>query len=99
MVGRDELVDAVVRLAARARHKLAVVLGLHRQLLGPVHPVDARVDVVLVRRADLQDAADPLVGHPLPHAVLVHLDLVVRRRRHAVGDVDEALAEVLGRVY
>ena len=47
----DQLVHAVVRLAAPDR-LLAVARSL-RELIGPVHPVDARIYVVLVACADL----------------------------------------------
>jgi hypothetical protein len=51
VIRRDQLVRAVVRLAALDR-LLAVVRPL-RELIGPVHPVDPRIHMMLVACADL----------------------------------------------
>lgn len=55
---------AVVRLPPAA-DRLAPNLGACRKLIRPVHPVHARVDVLLVLCADLEDLGHP-VGPVLP---------------------------------
>lgn len=68
-----------------------------RQLIWPVHPEDASVDVVLVAGADLENPGDPVVSRPFEGSglllvcvcqVLLPLDACI------VGDEDEALAEI-----
>ena len=94
VVGRDQLVQAVVWLAALDR--LPAVVGALRELVGPVHPVDPGIHMVLVARADLQDAGHPVVVRLLPilHRLVV-VDGLLPLDAKVVGDVDEALAKVL----
>lgn len=59
MVRRNQLVLTVVRLATLNRP--LSIYGAGRELIGPVHPVDTRVDVVLIGRPNLQDAGNPII--------------------------------------
>ena len=73
---------------------LAVVRPL-RELIGPVHPINARIHVVFVASANLQDAGNPVVVRLLPRAhrfVVVGGFLSLNAR--VVCDVDETLTEV-----
>ena len=94
MIRRDQLVHAVVRLAALDR-LLAVVRPL-RELIGPVHPVDTRIYVVLVACSDLQDTGNPVIARLLPllHWVVV-VDGLLPLDAKVIRDVDKAFAKVL----
>jgi hypothetical protein len=59
VVGSDQFVDAMVRLATL--NLLLAVNGVRREFIGPVHPVDACIDVMLIRSTDLKDARYPLI--------------------------------------
>ncbi len=95
VVRGDQLVGAVVWLAP-LNTPLAVGCAL-RELVRPVHPINAGVDVVLVAGTNLEDAGNPVVVRPLPRLVdgsarsstFLSLDAGV------VGDINEALAEIL----
>lgn len=91
VVGRDQLVHAVVWLAA-VDYLLAVVRPLW-ELVRPVHPVDSRVNVVFVAGADLQDAGDPVVVG-LRHRVHRLIAGFLALDAGVVCDVDEAFAKV-----
>ena len=94
VIRRDQLVHAVVRLAALDR-LLAVVRPL-RELIGPVHPVDTRIYVVLVACSDLQDTGNPVIARLLPllHWVVV-VDGLLPLDAKVIRDVDKAFAKVL----
>lgn len=76
MIRSDQLVLAVVGLAAL--DVLLAVQGVSRQLIWPIHPVDAGVNVVLIAGADLEDARDPIVVRvrPRPHRLVVGTSLL-----------------------
>lgn len=59
VVRGDEFALPVVRLSAT--DILLPVECVGRQLVGPVHPIHASVDVVLITGTDLENAGDPVV--------------------------------------
>lgn len=94
VVGGNQLVQAVVGLAALDRLP-AVVCSL-RKLVRPVHPVDSRIHVVFVARANLQDAGDPIIVGFLPilHRLVV-VDSFLALDARVVCDIDKSFAEIL----
>jgi hypothetical protein len=60
MVGGDQLVLPMVWLTTG--YLFLPIQGTQRQLLGPVHPVDAGVYVMLVRGPNLEYPSHPVVG-------------------------------------
>jgi hypothetical protein len=97
VVGRDQLVDAVVGLASL--HTLLPVDGPCGKLVGPVHPVYPGVYVVLVASPDFQDTRHPVVIRLLYglHGGLACHGLLSLDRR-LVRNVNEAFAKVLDAV-
>lgn len=96
MIGRDQLVLPVIWLSP-VHDPLAIVCP-RRQLVRPVHPINAGIDVVLIAGADLEDSGDPVIvrlfgGLSRLAGVLLSFD------GRVIGDKDEALAEVLDAVY
>lgn len=85
----------MIRLAAL--HPLLVISRPRRQVLRPVHPIDPGVDVVLVARADFQNARNPLVLGSPPRAIL-RIGILLALDAGVISNVDEAFAEVLGAV-
>jgi hypothetical protein len=59
MVGGDQLVSTMIRLAAL--NCFLAVDGTRRQFVGPVHPVNACINMVLIGSANLEDARNPLI--------------------------------------
>ena len=98
VIRRDQLVHAVVLLTALNRFS-AIVCSL-RELVGPVHPIDSCIHVVLVACADFQDARNPVVVRLLPglHRFVV-IDGFLALDAEVVRDVDEAFAEVLDSIH
>lgn len=95
VVGRNQLVLPVVWLPTA--DILLAIQCIARQLVRPVHPVDACVDVMLVACANLEDASHPIVlgvgsGAWLGLVRLLALDGA------RVGDKDVVITEVLGAV-
>lgn len=71
-----------------------------RELVGPVHPIDSCIDVVLVACADFQDARNPVVVRLLPRLHwLVVVDGFLAFDAEVVRDVDEAFAEILDSIH
>ena len=58
IVGSDQLISTMIWLAAPNSH--LVVNGARGQFVGPVHLVNACINIVLIGSADLEDARDPL---------------------------------------
>lgn len=105
MVRSNQLVMAVIRLTTSR-----VSLSFHRalrQLLRPVHPVYARIDVVFITSADLQNARYPVVLGLGPLQDLLGLVGICRAFRCGllaldclvVCDIDKPLTEILRPVY
>lgn len=97
VIGRDQLVLPMVGLTAR--NSLLPVDGTLWQLVWPVHPVNAGVDVVLIARANFQDPSNPVIVtlNPWPELLFVGerflaLDGVL------VCDEDVVVTEVFGAV-
>lgn len=95
MIRRDQFVGAVVWLSALDP---PLAIGRPRgQVFRPVHPVNSGVDVVLIARADFQDACNPLVLGPLPGTVS-NFGTILVLNTGVVGHVDESFAEILGTI-
>ena len=58
MVGSDQLISTMIWLTAP--NSLLVVDSARGQFVGPVHPVNACINIVLIGSTDLEDARDPL---------------------------------------
>lgn len=95
MVRSDQLILAVVGLPAA--NIFLPVQSVWRQLIGPVHPVHAGVDMVLVAGADLEDASDPVVVRVCPRTWL-RLARLLALDGTRVCDKDVVVAEILGAV-
>lgn len=96
MIGRNQLVLAVIRLSPTNRS--LPLLGALRQLVGPIHPIDTGIDVMLVARADFEDPSYPIIIRLLPRlSRLAGFFLALDGR--IVGDEDKAFAVVLDTVH
>ena len=58
MVRSDQLISTMIWLTAP--NSLLVADGARGQLLGPVHPVNPCINIVLIGSTDFEDARDPL---------------------------------------
>ena len=92
MVGGDQLVCAMVLLTP-LNSLLAIVCAV-RELVGPVHPVDAGIDVVLIAGTDLKNASNPVIVRLLPGLHYLAGTLLSLNAR-VVCNVDESFAEIL----
>jgi hypothetical protein len=95
VVGGDQFLSAVVRLATL--HSLFAVMGSARQLIGPVHPVDAGVNVMLIGSTNLEDARDPVIIVLLKATFAITLILLLLNGK-LVGNLNEPFAVVLDAV-
>lgn len=95
MVRSDQLILAVVGLPAT--DVFLAVESIRRQLVGPVHPVDAGVNVVLVAGADLEDAGNPVVVRVRPRARL-RLARLLALDGARVRDEDVVVTKILGAI-
>ena len=92
VVGGDQFLSAVVRLATL--NSLLAVEGSGRQLIGPVHPVDAGVNVMLIGSTNLEDARDPVIIVLLKTTFAITLSLLLLNGK-LVGNLNEPFAVVL----
>lgn len=96
MIRGDQLPGAMVWLAPF--DKLVAVASVLRQLIWPVHPEDAGVDVVLVAGANLENAGNPVVGRPLEGRWLLSFSIckvLLPLDARIIGYEDKALTEIL----
>jgi hypothetical protein len=91
VIRRDELINSVVGLSPSGISlSVASVIG---QFVGPVHPVDSGIDMMLIASSDLENARNPILLRLLPVHDLGGVAWSVDSG--AVGDKDEALTKVL----
>lgn len=95
MIRCDQLVGSMIPLSPL--NKLFPVLRTSWQFVRPIHPVDARIHVVLVARSDLKNSCDPIVVRLLPRLERFAWILLPFDRR-AVGHKYEAFAPILDAV-
>lgn len=95
VVGCDQLMLSVVWLASR--NLFLAIQCSKRQLLGPIHPIDAGVYVMFVRGSHLQYSCHPVVrllGHlasPGGQRVLSFHSRLVRHVNKVLGVVFDAI--------
>ena len=93
VVGRDQFILPMVGLASR--NCLLSIDGALWQLIWPVHPVDASVDVVFITRANLQNPGNPVVVTLSPWAeLLLVCERFLTLDSILVGDKDVIVTEV-----
>jgi hypothetical protein len=94
MVGRDQFIVTMVWLATL--NGLLAVNGTRRQLVRPIHPIDACIDMMLIRSSNLEDARYPRFFSAIffVSAIAFILGLLMLDGR-LVGDIDETFAVVL----
>lgn len=98
MVGSNQLIHAVIGLTTR--NMFLAINRIWWQLIRPVHPVDAGVDVVLIAGAYLEDSRNPaIIGFrprtelfPIVHGLLALNGVLVR-------DEDVVVAKVFGLIH
>lgn len=59
MVRSNELIKPVIGLTTR--DIFLSIKCVRRQLIGPVHPIDAGIDVVLIASTYLKDSCNPVI--------------------------------------
>lgn len=75
MVGGDQFISAVIRLTALNR--LLAINGTGRKLVGPVHPVNTCVNMVLIGSSDLEDARNPFIVRSFEATFTIVLKLLM----------------------
>ena len=95
MIRSDQLIIAMVRLAAL--NGLFAVECSIREFVRPVHPINTRIDVVLIRSTDLEDTRDPVIIALLVNTLAVTLSLLLFNR-YLVGNIDKAFTIILDTV-
>lgn len=97
MIGGNQLIHAVVWLPVL--NCPSAIVGALWKLIGPVHPVNPGVDVVLITCTYLENTGNPIVIRLLPwlhRLTAAHCLLPLDAR--VVGNVNETFAEVLDAV-
>lgn len=93
MVGRDQFILSMVGLTSL--DGLLSIKSTHGQLVWPVHPINARVDVMLIARANLQNPSNPVIVTLSPRAELLFVgERFLTLDGVLVGDEDVVVAEV-----
>jgi hypothetical protein len=95
MIRSNQFIVTMVRLAA-----LDSLLAVHRsirQFIGPVHPINACIDVVLIGSTDLEDARDPVVITLLVNTLAITLSFLLFNG-YLVGNIDKAFTVILDTV-
>lgn len=89
VVGSNQFVSAMVRLAAL--NSLLAVKGPNRKFVGPVHPIDACINVMLIGSTDLEDARDPVINTLLVNTFASILSFLLFNG-YLVSDMNESFA-------
>lgn len=97
MVGGNELRLSVVWLTTL--HRLFSVYCMWGQLVGPIHPVDAGVDMVFVAGPDFEDPGDPIVIRLFLLAPFSAGWRFLPVDKRLVSHVNEALAKILDAIH
>lgn len=72
---------------------------LERQVIRRVHPVDARIDMLLVQRSDLKNPCHPVSFEAsFVRLIWIFIRTLLPLNRRIIGDVDETVAIVLNLV-
>ena len=87
MVGSDQLISTMIGLTAP--NSLLVADGARGQLLGPVHPVNACIYMVLIGSTNLKDVCNPFIIRLFAATFAITCSLLKIDGR-LVGDRDKA---------
>lgn len=75
MVGGDQFISAVIRLTTL--YRFLAIDGTRRKLVGPVHPVNTCVNMVLIGSSDLEDARNPFIVRSFEATFAIVLKLLM----------------------
>jgi hypothetical protein len=75
MVGGDQFISAVIWLTTL--YRLLAIDGTGGKLVGPVHPINTCVNMVLIGSSDLEDARNPFIVRSFEATFAIVLKLLM----------------------